>query len=207
METEASDTDLRGVYLPPAELHWSLFGVPEALENEATQECYWELQKFLTLALKANPNVFECLYSPLIVYATPLGRELLAMRDCFLSRVAYQTFNGYVLSQFKKMQADIRNHGNVKWKHVMHLIRLLRSGIHLLRHGEVLVHVADQRDQLLAIKRGEVSWPEVESLRLSLHREFDQALAETKLPERPDYDRANAFLIRARRLALDEDLP
>lgn len=207
LETEASDTDLRGVYLPPAELHWSLFGVPEALENEATQECYWELQKFLTLALKANPNVFECLYSPLIVYATPLGRELLAMRDCFLSRVAYQTFNGYVLSQFKKMQADIRNHGNVKWKHVMHLIRLLRSGIHLLRHGEVLVHVADQRDQLLAIKRGEVSWSEIESLRLSLHREFDQALAETKLPERPDYDRANAFLIRARRLALDEDLP
>lgn len=26
-----SDTDRRGVYLPPAEMHWSLFGVPEQL--------------------------------------------------------------------------------------------------------------------------------------------------------------------------------
>ncbi len=207
LETESSDTDLRGVYLPPAELHWSLFGVPEQLENDATQECYWELQKFVTLALKANPNVYECLYSPLVEHATPLGHELLAMRQCFLSRVAYQTFNGYVLSQFKKMQADIRNHGDVKWKHVMHLIRLLRSGICTLKNGYVPVRVEDQRDQLLAIKRGEIPWPEIEAWRLSLHREFDQALADTKLPERPDYDRANAFLIRARRLALEETLP
>ena len=79
LETEASDTDYRGVYLPPAELHWSLFGVPEQLENDAAQECFWELQKFLTLALKANPNVFEVLYSPLVEHATPLGRELIAM--------------------------------------------------------------------------------------------------------------------------------
>jgi hypothetical protein len=149
----------------------------------------------------------ECLYSPLIEQATPLGRELLAMRDVFLSRVAYQTFNGYVLSQFKKMQADIRNHGDVKWKHVMHLIRLLRCGIHTLRDGFVPVRVEEHRDQLLTIKRGELSWSEVESLRLSLHREFDQALENTKLPERPDYDRANTFLIRARQLALENCLP
>ena len=59
LETEASDVDRRGVYLPPASLHWSLAGVPEQLEDPATQECYWEMQKFLVLALKANPNVLE----------------------------------------------------------------------------------------------------------------------------------------------------
>ena len=32
-------------------------------------------QVFLNLALKANPNVLECLYSPLIEHVTPLGRE------------------------------------------------------------------------------------------------------------------------------------
>jgi hypothetical protein len=161
----------------------------------------------VTLALKANPNVFECLYSPLVEHATPLGRELLAMRESFLSRVAYQTFNGYVLSQFKKLQADLRNHGAVKWKHVMHLIRLLLSGICTLRHGYVPVRVEEHREQLLAIKRGEIAWPDVEAWRLNLHREFDAALSETKLPERPDYERANAFLIAARRRALEEELP
>lgn len=207
LETDDSDTDYRGVYLPPAELQWSLFGVPEHLENDTTQECYWELQKFLTLALKANPNVLECLYSPLIEHTTPLGRELLAMRESFLSRVTYQTFNGYVLSQFKKLQADLRNHGAVKWKHVMHLLRLLLSGICVLRNGYVPVRVEAHRDQLLAIKRGELAWDDVEAWRKSLHREFDAALAETKLPERPDYQRADTFLIDARHRALAEELP
>ncbi|MEQ1830912.1 MAG: nucleotidyltransferase domain-containing protein, partial [Pirellula sp.] len=76
LEDDQSDTDRRGIYLPPAELHWSLYGVPEQLENEETQEAYWELQKFIVLALKANPNVLECLYSPIVEFATPLADEL-----------------------------------------------------------------------------------------------------------------------------------
>lgn len=200
---EGSDVDRRGVYLPPADLHWSLYGVPEQLECEATQEAYWEIQKFLILALKANPNVLECLYTPLVEHATPLAQELLGMREIFLSRLVYQTYNGYVMSQFKKMQADIRNQGSVKWKHVMHLIRLLISGIHVLREGFVPVRVDEHREQLLAIKRGEVAWEETEKWRLSLHRDFDQALTATKLPEKPDYDRANEFLVKARRSAME----
>lgn len=64
LDTEASDTDRRGVYLAPAELHWSLFGAPEQFEDNTGQWCVWELQKFLVMALKANPNVLECLYCP-----------------------------------------------------------------------------------------------------------------------------------------------
>lgn len=204
LDSPDSDTDRRGIYLPPAKLHWSLYGVPEQLENEATQEAYWEIQKFIVLALKANPNVLECLYTPLVEMKTPLADELLQMRAIFLSRLVYQTYNGYVMSQFKKMQADIRNQGQVKWKHVMHLIRLLQAGIVALREGYVPVRVDQHREQLLAIKRGEVPWDDVEKWRLSLHREFDAAFAQTKLADRPDYKRANAFLIKARQAATNE---
>ncbi|MDZ7617078.1 MAG: nucleotidyltransferase domain-containing protein [Patescibacteria group bacterium] len=38
LDDSESDTDWRGVYLPPADLHWSLYGVPEQLENDATEE-------------------------------------------------------------------------------------------------------------------------------------------------------------------------
>ena len=199
LDTESSDTDRRGVYLPPAELHWSLYGVPEQLENAATEETYWEIQKFLTMALKANPNVLECLYTPIVEHATPLAREMLGMRQGFLSKLVYQTYNGYVMSQFKKLQADLRNHGQVKWKHVMHLIRLLLSGITALTEGFVPVHVGEHRERLLAVKRGEVAWGEVEAWRLELHRRFDEAVVGTKLPERPDYGGANGLLIKARR--------
>jgi hypothetical protein len=203
----ASDMDRRGIYLPTADLHWSLYGVPEQLENNETEEAYWELQKFLVLALKANPNVLECLYTPLVEKATPLTEELLGLKTIFLSRLVYQTYNGYVMSQFKKMQADLRNHGQVKWKHVMHLIRLLLSGIGVLRDGFVPVRVGDHRDRLLAIRRGEMPWDEVEHWRLNLHQQFNAAFETTKLPERPDYERANTFLISARRRALSEGLP
>ncbi len=202
LDTEDSDTDRRGIYLPPAELHWSLYGVPEQLENDATQECYWELQKFLILALKANPNILECLWSPLVETKTPIAEKLLAMRECFLSRLVYQTYNGYVMSQFKKLKQDLRSTGTIRWKHAMHLIRLLMSGVTVLKEAFVPVNVADRRDFLLAIKNGQMDWAEINKLRLSLHKDFDAALAMTKLPDRPDYERTNAFLIEARRSAM-----
>lgn len=204
---EGSDIDRRGIYLPPADLHWSLYGVPDQLENDDTQEAYWEFQKFLVLALKANPNVLECLYTPLVENATPLAERLLALKSIFLSRLVYQTYNGYVLSQFKKMQADLRNQGQVKWKHVMHLIRLLLSGIRIMRDGFVPVRVEEHREKLLAIRRGEMPWEEVEDWRKRLHHDFNAAAEATSLPERPDYEKANALLIEGRRLALAENLP
>ena len=63
--------------MAPADLQWSLFGAPEQFEDNATQSCYWELQKFLIMALKANPNILECLYSPMVDKIAPLGEELL----------------------------------------------------------------------------------------------------------------------------------
>jgi predicted nucleotidyltransferase len=199
LDHDASDTDRRGVYLPPADLHWSLFGVPEQLEDDATQETYWELQKFLILALKANPNVLEVLHTPLVEHATPLARELLDLRSTFVTKLVYQTYNGYVMSQFKKLSGDLRNKGAVKWKHVMHLVRLLVAGITALRTGVVPVRVDEHRDRLLAIRNGQLPWDEVDAWRVHLHDQFDAAFATTTLPERPDYDRVNAFLVRARR--------
>ena len=200
LDDEGADTDRRGIYLPPADLHWSLFGAPEQLEDKDNQECYWELQKFLVMALKANPNILECLHTPLVEHAEPLALELLAMRGAFLSKLIYKTYNGYVLSQFKKLEQDLRAKGEIKRKHAMHLIRLLRSGITALETGELVVRVPeDVRAELLAIKSRELSWEETNRLRLDLHARFDTAFAHTCLPERPDYAAANVFLLHARR--------
>ena len=197
---EGSDVDRRGFYLPPADLHWGLAGVPEQLETDQ-EECYWEIGKFVRLGLKANPNMLECLYSPIVETCSPLAAELIGMRFIFLSKHLHRTYNSYVLSQFKKLEQDLRNRDAVRWKHVMHLIRLLLSGVTALREGFVPLAVEGYRDRLLAIRRGEVAWADVESWRLSLHREFDQALDSSDLPDHPDYGRANEFLVRARRLA------
>lgn len=199
LDVDESDTDRRGIYLPPAQLHWSLYGVPEQIENTETEECYWELQKFLILALKANPNVLECLFTPVVEQKTELIDELLDNRKLLLSKLVYQTYNGYVMSQFRKLEQDLRNQGTLKWKHVMHLVRLLVSGITILQEHRVPVQVAPElRDKFMSIRSGEVSWDEVNEWRLSLHKEFDRAYEITTLPERPDYEWANDFLVKAR---------
>jgi hypothetical protein len=200
---EGSDVDRRGFYLPPAERHWSLHGVPDQLEDDETQEVYWEIRKFLTMALKANPNVLECLYTPLVETCAPLAAELRENRSRFLSKLIYQTYNGYVLSQFRKLEQDLRTAGKIKWKHAMHLIRLLLAGIVGLEEGEIPVRVdGDLRERFLAIKRGEVPWEEIDAWRLDLHKRFDRAFERTPLPDRPDYAWADDFLIRARRSAV-----
>ncbi len=198
LSDEESDVDRRGIYLPSAELHWSLYGVPEQIENNDTQETYWELQKFIVMALKANPNILECLYTPLVEFASPLAQKLLEKRRIFLSKLIYQTYNGYVMSQFKKLEQDLRAHGEIKWKHAMHLMRLLLSGIAALREGELRVCLDEHRDALLQIKRGEIPWKDVNAWRLNLHKDFDTAFGSTSLPERPNYETANHFLIKAR---------
>jgi uncharacterized protein len=114
--------------------------------------------------------------------ATPLALELLALREAFLSKLIYQTYNGYVLSQFKKLEQDLRNRGQLRWKHAMHLIRLLIEGIGVLKAGLLSVQADEHRDQLLAIRRGMVPWAEVNTWRLSLHKDFDAAFATTRLP-------------------------
>jgi uncharacterized protein len=202
LATDTSDVDRRGAYLAPPALDWSLRGAPEQLEDDKQQACYWELKKLLTLALKANPNALECLYSPMVERLTPIGEALLAIRPAFLSKVIYATYNGYALSQFKKMNTGRRLHGEVNWKHAMHLLRALMAGITALHEGHLPLNVGLHREQLLAIRRGELSWEEVECWRLSLHREFDQAVAKSSLPDRPDYAVVERFLVAARQQAV-----
>lgn len=198
LEDENSDFDRRGIYMAPADLEWSIIGAPEQLENKEADECYWELKKFIGLALKANPNILECLYSPLVEHASGPALDLIAKRDIFLSKLLFQTYNGYAVSQFKKMEQDLRRSGKIREKHAMHLIRLLITGIKALKEGVIQVRVHEHRNRLLDIKKGLIPWNEINEWRLELHREFNKAYESTRLPDWPDYDAADRLLIRAR---------
>jgi hypothetical protein len=198
LEHAGSDTDLRGFYVAPADLQWSIYGVPEQLERPGADEVYWEIGKFIKLALKANPNVLECLYTPLVEHTSELGERVLAAREVFLSKMIYQTYSRYVMSQFKAMNRKLRAGEAPNPKHSMHLIRLMLSGLTILREGFVPVRADAHAERLLAIKSGEIPWEEVDAWRLELHAEFDEVFEASSLPERPDYAQANAILVRAR---------
>jgi uncharacterized protein len=204
LDTDASDTDTRGVYVAPTESFWSLVKPPTHVDGPEPEWFSWEVERFCELALKSNPNLLEVLHSPLVVRQTPLGEELVELREAFLSQLAYQTYSGYVLSQFKKLEADFRRDGAPKWKHVMHLIRLLLAARSLLLEARLIVDVGPHRDRLLAVKRGELSWDEVEQWRLGLHEELDNALRRTVLPATPDVGRVDAWLRSVRQRSIGD---
>ena len=201
LSTESSDEDRRGVFLPPAEWNWSLTKPPEQVDfkTEGIEEVDWEIEKFVRLALQANPNILETLWSPAVLFADETGEGLRALRGAFLSRHLYKTYSGYVLSQFRLMKKGYDETGAFRPKHAMHLIRLLHSGIHALTDGEIRVDVAEHRGELLDIRAGKYGFEEVRTRALELDRRFREAFTRTALPERPDTDRVNRFLIAARR--------
>ncbi|MBT2422205.1 nucleotidyltransferase domain-containing protein [Streptomyces sp. ISL-22] len=199
LTTDGSDTDRRGVFLAPTPLFWRFDKPPTHVDGPLPEQFSWELERFCELALRANPNILECLHSPLVEYVDDTGRELLALREAFLSRQAHETFTRYALGQRKKLEADIRVHGAPRWKHAMHLLRLLASARDLLRTGRLTIDVGDRREPLLAVKRGEVPWTQVESRMVRLAREAEEAAHRSPLPAEPDRRRVEDFLIRARR--------
>ncbi|MEU6244421.1 nucleotidyltransferase domain-containing protein [Streptomyces sp. NPDC047024] len=199
LATDASDTDRRGVFLAPTPLFWRFEKPPTHVEGPGEERFSWELERFCELALRGNPNILECLHSPLVEQLTDTGSELLSLRGAFLSRRTHATFTGYALGQRRKLDADIRTTGAPRWKHAMHLLRLLTSARDLLRTGELHLDVGAERESLLAVKRGEVPWPEIESRMTRLAEETDEALLRTPLPEDPDHARVAGFLYRVRR--------
>ncbi|SHN11346.1 hypothetical protein SAMN05216499_12131 [Actinacidiphila paucisporea] len=203
LATESSDTDLRGVFVAPAPLFWRLDKPPTHVSGPRDEEFSWEVERFCTLALRANPNVLECLHSPLVEYADATGRELLDLRDAFLSRRVAASFRGYAAQQLGRLEADIRTRGEPRWKHAMHLLRLLISCRDLLRTGALAIDVGDRRDDLLAVRRGELSWEETRGWMRTLHGEVDLAAARTPLPEEPDRARVEDFVVRVRRASAE----
>lgn len=199
LATGDSDVDRRGVYAAPAPLFWGFAKPPTHLDGPLPEQFSWELERFCELALGANPTVLECLWSPLVERVTPDGEELLALRRAFLSRHAHRTFLRYAEAQFRKLDGDLRNGGVPRWKHVMHMLRLLESGLHLVRHGEVRLDVGDLRDRLLAVRGGELGWDEIGAWRASLTDAMGVALDRSPLPPEPDRAAVEDLLISVRR--------
>ena len=204
LATDTSDTDRRGVFLAPTPLFWRFEKPPTHVEGPGEERFSWELERFCELALRGNPNILECLHSPLVEHVDDTGRELLSLRGAFLSRHAYDTFTRYALGQRRKLDADVRTTGAPRWKHAMHLLRLLMSARDLLRTGELRLDVGDRREPLLAVKRGEVPWAEVEARMVRLAAETEEALHRTPLPPEPDHARVADFLHRVRRASACE---
>jgi len=104
-----SDEDVRGCFvLPFADLS-SLWTAPDEIHDdtaapEAPQEAFWEVEKLLKQALRADPNTLETLWSPLVKEVVGVGHRLVAERGIFSSQHVLGSFGRYATSQLKKLE-------------------------------------------------------------------------------------------------------
>lgn len=192
LANDGSDVDIRGIYLAPFELINTLNPCPSHISyiNESGDYCYYELKKYLELALKNNPTILEVIYTNMGNWVNNLGQELLIHRSRLLSSSAYKTYSSYSLHQHKKTTGKAR----------MHAVRLLLSAIHLFREGEPLIHVGAYRDLLLDIGRSTNRDEQHVRIYEDLYRELTDVAQSNPagLPPTPDRAWANSFLLSCR---------
>ena len=79
-------------------------------------------------------------------------------------------------------------------KHAMHLIRLLRMGTEIL-HGEGVQVKRRDRDDLLAIRNGSLTYDELVAMAEDYERQMGNLYETSHLPIRPDEDRIEGLML------------
>ena len=103
--TELSDEDLRGVFIPSKEYFYG-FKRTDQFEDKINDITYFEIRKFIKLALDCNPNIIELLYVPEDKWITSSiqWKRIVEERDKFLSTKCKHTFMGYAHSQLNRIK-------------------------------------------------------------------------------------------------------
>lgn len=140
-----SDYDLRGAHILPADEALGLLTRRDTVELSKKEQIELDLvthdvQKFFGLLLKTNGYVLEQLYSPLVVHTTPEHEELKRIGNgCITKNHAHHYF-GFAENQWRLF----RKEEHPKVKPLLYVLRVLLTGIHLMRNGVVeanLVHL------------------------------------------------------------------
>ena len=84
------------------------------------------------------------------------------------------------------------------------MIRLDLALLRLLQTGEVMVHVGHHHDYLMAVRNGEYSWEEIKAYERELLAQVQIAYENTKLPDYPDMEKIEKWLIETKLAHLDE---
>lgn len=101
--TKDSDEDERGIAIAPLNCYCGLSRFEQA-EDKVNDGVIYNINKFFDLALKANPNIWDLLWSDEVRLITTFGKKLRENRDLFLSTKARWTFSGYAFSQLKRIK-------------------------------------------------------------------------------------------------------
>lgn len=187
-----SDFDLRGVHLLPLEEVVGLNPGNETVEKSGIHDgleidlVTHDAKKFFGLMLKKNGYVLEQLLSPLVVFTTPEHEELKSLAPACITKHHAHHYLGFAATQWKLFQKEDPPHV----KPLLYVYRVLLTGIHLMRTGEVEANLVRLNERaklpyigdLVALKVGGKEKGCLEQADLQFHeREYQRLTAELEL--------------------------
>jgi hypothetical protein len=212
-----SDYDLRGVHILPLEEIVGLWPGRETIEQSGVQDgleidlVTHDVRKFFGLLLKKNGYVLEQVLSPLVVHTTTEHAELREIaRQCVTRHHAHH-YLGFAETQWRLF----RKEDPPRVKPLLYVYRVLLTGIHLMRTGEVeanLVRLNESArllyiDDLIARKLSGAERSALDGADVAFHeREYERLRGElvaahegSRLPERArGGESLSALLVRVR---------
>ncbi|MEU8131192.1 nucleotidyltransferase domain-containing protein [Micromonospora sp. NPDC049049] len=201
-----SDLDLRAVHLLPTEEVVGLRTGPQTLQHMSVRDgveldvVSHDLLKFAKLLNSRNGYVLEQLLSPLVVVTTAVHAELIALAPRLVTRHHAHHYLGFAATQ-ERLHARTG-----QLKPALYTLRVLLTGIHLMRTGRVETNLAvlgtrlSYVPDLIAAKRkaehgplpaGVAGWLATDVSRL--RAELETARDTSVLPERADPAAVNAL--------------
>jgi predicted nucleotidyltransferase len=212
------DRDEMGVCIEPQEYvlglrefdHWVWRTQPEGSPSGPgdLDLTIYGLRRYCRLAMKSSPTVLLLLFidGEHVLERQPLGSELQALAPAFLSRHTGKAFLGYLHAQRLGLSRDRQAararelapaHG-YDTKYAMHALRLAHQGHELLCTGGMTLPVPEpQRERLMEVRRGELTLVEVLARLDQQTAELERVAQASGLPERPDHEAINRFLVSA----------
>jgi hypothetical protein len=212
-----SDYDLRGVHRLPLEDVVGLKTGEETVEQSGVHDgleidlVTHDARKFFGLLLKKNGYVLEQLLSPLVVHTTPEHAELKEIATTCITRHHAHHYLGFAETQWRLFHKE----GPPHVKPLLYVYRVVLTGIHLMRTGEVEANLGRLNErfklgyipELIERKVGGTEKGRLEQADLGFHQreyerlraELEQACHESKLPEAPSGATAlHELLVRIR---------
>ncbi|WP_392553294.1 nucleotidyltransferase domain-containing protein [Orbus wheelerorum] len=138
-----------------------------------------------------------CLSS--VAINTPLNAYLSFNRDGYSSHCRdYKAYWQWVdLRNEQRYASNVDNGNDYDAKNMMHTIRLLQVAHEIMTKG-TLTNKRPNREALLAIKHGELSYAEIMLIAEKLVSEIESAQATSLLPDAPNRENAMATLVAMR---------
>ncbi len=217
-----SDYDLRGVHILPVREVIGLDAGRETIEVSVVRDgleidlVTHDMKKFFGLMLKKNGYVMEQVFSPLVLRTSPEHEELKAIARTCLTRHHSHHYFGFAETQWKLFDKERPR----RVKPLLYVYRVLLTGIHLMRSGEVEANLVTLNSEFKSPYISELiarklSGPEKSTLQdadiefhqreyLRLKNELEQAHQASQLPEGPVGKAAlNDLLIRLRMASIE----